>query len=1073
MNRKKLLACFISVFFISACSSLRSIAYAQDFSAIINAERNLQNYPQRPAYRPQQPQQPQQPPDNEPQQSSESPSDADNDQGCADFSKKDYADAYVNFLWAMENDTSTPFYRWNAAKAAWGQAAVAFNNGDWAGAINLYQNALALFYDNPVYQATLQHSIGSAENNLGNVFYKNGDFTDAISLYQDALTLDDDPADKIIFQGNAANAEREIGVNAYDKGDWAGAIKQFQKALALDNNPADQIALHNILIIAEEAAYPNTVWYANGGANAADGYQWANPNDYTDYTVVPIPAGTPNVDHPNTVWDGNGKLEAVSGYQFTIPNDPTSVKPIPAGTPDADHPNTIWDGSAHPAPADGYQWTNSSDPSAANYVVQPIPAGTPDADHPNTVWDGNGKLTPVSGYQFADPSDPASIEPIPAGTVDADHPNTVWDGSAHPAPALGYQWASTNGPADNNYTVNPIPDGTPDSDYPNVVWNGHAQLHAADGYQWTNFSDPSAANYVVQPIPAGTSDADHPNTVWDGSAKLVPAPGYQWVNANGASDDFNVQPIPADTIDPDHPATVWDGKGNIIAAPGYQWADTNGPVDKNFSVNPIPAGTPDADHSNTVWDGTGTLTPAGGYQWDSFIDPNDYSVVPVTATGGNPISLSEAYQQAEDLVHNFRLKVQVSDQSPVAPDSQTPAANPPTDMDSLPIVDDTTTIADLSDYDWDPSFSDDPDQSVPLPMASPPPPANFPASVVSSPADSVTLQTQVDQQIARFQSQLARLKNTQLAWQTALRKLQSGQNYQAELDEMCKESQKAQWGAVKACLSLLTGEAGPIAGIIENNSLETERLWDKALEIRTKMVEVRDLLAQAQAAGADAVPVGRATAYLQILYDSTTEAIKNEKTMLGFYKNLKTFLDTVSKLGDCIMQINDTKEKQTLLLTVQNLQDFVANQIIFNPEVQDIIREHVNDWSLEQWQKAAGENGMKDVASYASLGKFAIDYGYEAGRFYMAWNGVNETLKNIDDQNRIAHDMQYNIVQSTNEINQVKAQLAALQAASGNDQQSRQVLNKIQQQDRIQAYEAALMLPDNSVPAQPNTGYNQ
>ncbi|HMD53977.1 MAG TPA: tetratricopeptide repeat protein [Phycisphaerae bacterium] len=1039
MNSKKLLACFMSVFLISAYGSLRSITYAQDAGDLGGQSFDGDNIPvgpEGPSEEPSTP--PSEPDDNGDDNNTDnnntdnnnnnsnnnhnyinngnnnnnnnnnndndntptiSVSDSYNNQGIAYFNNKDYVSAYNDFFAAMQSDPDTPLYRWNAAKAAWGQALAAFNSQDWAGAINLYQNALALFYDDPTDFTLVVESIGCAQSGLGGDLYKNGDCAGALYMFQSALAYDTRPENKLAYQDNIADAENGLGTNAWKNQDWAGAIDYYQKALSEssgDPSDSDKAIFQSNLIQAQEAAHPNTVWDASGAANPVDGYQWTNPNSTNDLTVEPIPAGTPNSEHPNTVWNGSAQFH----------------------------------------PADGYEWTNNSDPSATSFGVQPYPAGTPDADHANTVWDG----------------------------------------SAHLTPADGYQWAVANGPADNDFTVKPLLAGTPDAALPNVVWSGNAQLLPAPGYQWV--SNNNQNDDSVSLIPTGTPDSDHANTVWDGSAKLVPAPGYQWVNANGASDDFNVQPIPADTIDSAHPATVWDGNGNIIPAPGYQWADANGPADNNFAVNPIPAGTPDADHPNTFWDGSGILTPASGYQWDSSIDPNDDSVVPITAgntssspPGANPIELTQAYQQAEDLVHNFRLQVQAPDDTPVVPDPQTSAVNPPPDdANSIPPVDSDTAIADLSDPDWDPSFSDDPDQSVPLPpdsSASSPPPANTPAPVESPPVDSAALQTQVNQQIARFQNQLAGLKKTQKAWQTALKKLQSGQNYQAELDDLCKEGQDAQLHALAACLDLLVGEAGPAEHFMElhESNMSSEQMEKLADAAALKMKDLGALLAEFQTDNAPQVLT--AIAEVQNAENILSSAMQHEGSLVNLYKNMKTISDGLTKAIDAIGLIDDThmNEKQNLLLAMQNVQDFIANQVINNPTVQDFVREQVNDVSLGVWQKEAAAKGMQDVATYASLGKFAINYGYESARFYMAWNGVNETLGKIDDQNRIAGDMQYKIVQSTNQINQVKAQLAALQAASGNDQQSRQVLDKIQQQDRIQAYEAALMLPENSMPA--------
>ena len=73
-------------------------------------------------------------------------------------------------------------------------------------------------------------------------------------------------------------------------------------------------------------------------------------------------------------------------------------------------------------------------------------------------------------------------------------------------------------------------------------------------------------------------------------------------------------------------------------------------------------------------------------------------------------------------------------------------------------------------------------------------------------------------------------------------------------------------------------------------------------------------------------------------------------------------------------------------------------------------------------------------------------------RFWVSWSNIDDILVRIDNTNSLLLSMELKIQESTDRINAVKAELEQLEAAKGDDEAGKKVLNQIRQKQLYEAY---------------------
>lgn len=363
--------------------------------------------------------------------------------------------------------------------------------------------------------------------------------------------------------------------------------------------------------------------------------------------------------------------------------------------------------------------------------------------------------------------------------------------------------------------------------------------------------------------------------------------------------------------------------------------------------------------------------------WIAFV-----SVLMLQRSASNGQSLSGAYGRAQDIIHSFKGSAGGSRSS-----------------------------SNLSDSTWNPSFG----------------------SLPSQPAPPSPLNAALDKEVKKHEERISKLTGSREAWRVASENLQSGKNWQSELQYWVEDSQTAQFGALTSSLGLLVGTAGPLEEAITVHQENAAVFWNSAQKARSKLEDVNALLAKSQSA-TNTVEARRAADALRLVYDDLTAAMKTEDALIDRYKRLETIADGVVNAAEWIERVKDLKEKHTLLLAAKQMADCAVDPL-YDAALKKLVAQ-----------------GLTDAARVSRLGKFAIDYGYQSMRFYLAWSNVHDILGHMDDQTGLSAIMDWKIVETTNQINSLRSEKQRIQKARDNKPEGEAILAEMRQKELRDAY---------------------
>lgn len=295
-----------------------------------------------------------------------------------------------------------------------------------------------------------------------------------------------------------------------------------------------------------------------------------------------------------------------------------------------------------------------------------------------------------------------------------------------------------------------------------------------------------------------------------------------------------------------------------------------------------------------------------------------------------------------------------------------------------------------------------------------------------------TAQKAIEQQIAVREKRVAKIVRGREAWRVALEKIQKNENWKDELKYWVEESQVAQIGAIKSCLSLLIGAAGPLNDAIETHGFNSVQ-YAKRLEAHGKTAKsLKALLDRVSNNSPEKQAIIRS---LTREYDELVKLMKKEIGLKEFCKRLNTFATNLMNATNGVEVLNDLAVKRDLALVIKDLQDIVV----------DLMKEA----GLVRLQKV----GMGEVAKVGKLGSFLIDYGYNSIRFYEAWNNVNDVLSRIDNTSVLSQRLGREITLSTDKIKGIKKEIEQLKSAQNMDEEKKgQVLYELRAREFQEAH---------------------
>lgn len=295
-----------------------------------------------------------------------------------------------------------------------------------------------------------------------------------------------------------------------------------------------------------------------------------------------------------------------------------------------------------------------------------------------------------------------------------------------------------------------------------------------------------------------------------------------------------------------------------------------------------------------------------------------------------------------------------------------------------------------------------------------------------------TVQKAIEQQIAVREKRVAKIVRGREAWRVALEKIQNNGNWRVELSFWVEESQTAQIGAIKSCVSLLIGAVGPLNDAIETHAFNSVQ-YSKRLEAHGKTAKT--LKALLEHVSNDSPKKQAIIKTLTREYDELVKLMKKEIGLKEFCKRLDAFATHLMDATNGVEVLDDMAVKRDLALVIKDLQDIVV----------DLIKEA----GLVKLQKV----GMGEAAKVSKLGSFLIDYGYNSVRFYEAWNNVNDILSQIDNTSALSQRLGREITMSTDKIKGIKEEIEQLKSLRGaDDQQASQLLYELRAREFKEAH---------------------
>jgi hypothetical protein len=295
---------------------------------------------------------------------------------------------------------------------------------------------------------------------------------------------------------------------------------------------------------------------------------------------------------------------------------------------------------------------------------------------------------------------------------------------------------------------------------------------------------------------------------------------------------------------------------------------------------------------------------------------------------------------------------------------------------------------------------------------------------------------EVNKEISRMKSQISKLRGRKEIFKVALEKLQSGDNYQSDLEDWAKESQAAQIGAVLTCLSLLGDVAGPIKEAIDVHGFNSATIFNNIKDRNFELSRINEIL---QYYHIDEI------SDLKQATEMLTRAMQTAVGLRAFYSDLDNFQSYVAKSTKAIEYMENVSQKQDLLKAAKYTMDFAVK----------LIAEESASWGYKFFQKKLVTMGSVTTARYTALGKFSVNYLYNSMKFWVSWTQIDDILSNIDKRNGASLSLEIKIQENTDQIVALNKELKTLEAAKGNDDAGKRALYDIRQKQLAEAVLAA------------------
>lgn len=268
-----------------------------------------------------------------------------------------------------------------------------------------------------------------------------------------------------------------------------------------------------------------------------------------------------------------------------------------------------------------------------------------------------------------------------------------------------------------------------------------------------------------------------------------------------------------------------------------------------------------------------------------------------------------------------------------------------------------------------------------------------------------------------------------------LLRIREHDHYEDDLIDLTRESQAAQVGALITCASLIVALPSHVEGDPRAAQILASHLDAVRSRLSTGLARLSRTISKIPRTSGDAAA---ALAALQAVIEESSAALSKLHSFAGLMEWLQTTGDQVLQAIKLIEALDEARDKDNLLFAAKVFQDYLV----------DVLK----DAAVSAGSDALLALGRQGAAHTLSLASFVVDYAYNTGRFYVAWNGVHQTLAQMEDSTRLAATISSQITETTDQIRSTRAELERMKAAQATGAGAQQLIQEISAKERQEAY---------------------
>jgi hypothetical protein len=404
----------------------------------------------------------------------------------------------------------------------------------------------------------------------------------------------------------------------------------------------------------------------------------------------------------------------------------------------------------------------------------------------------------------------------------------------------------------------------------------------------------------------------------------------------------------------------------------------------------------------------------------------------------DPSDLSSSYAEGQRIVRGFKLHGMEAPHHPMDPGG----------------VADTGVLGDVGGFDLGDAFAIGGLAIMAMRLLDTPQP-EAPPAVAHAAAPAVVKVDPVEMEARRelesCRSRLKALVQRRERQRALLEKQRDDRRWEQELSESVRESQEAQAAAIETSLS--TAAAG-LPQMWERMRADQIEHLASQIKVRQKVLTYPHLEKDMM----DPIFDGLARNYKEL---------NEAERMRGYAKFTQAWVGRISKLVGLTSTVETIGDKHAALLASKQAEEIVTKTtIMMAQETAKLGAEWTLD-HLEGKAAALGATGAR-IAAGSGIARWMVEYGYQGGRFWLAWGDVDRIVQSMDDRLKTVDIFRQRMEATTQELARQRGTCEQLKGAMGNPDAMLRNLQRLRE-ERRQRSEWARQSFWSSMDPQPGT----